>query len=160
MTSTSVSHPVGSGSVIQSRDSMRDEWTAVNSRAFQVRIPETDTIFSEVVGACKAFLVCWFVLLALALLAGCATPKKSAVKTLRAVGLAVDAAYRSWNDLIVTGQLTTNSVPRVSMAYVKFQGIFSKAVVAVQTLDSPATTEAVAEAGTVLTVIGKAKGGE
>lgn len=57
---------------------------------------------------------------------GCKSPtvQSQAVKTLFSVGTAVDTTYKAYLDLVISGQLATNSVPKVAQAYGTFQNAF------------------------------------
>jgi hypothetical protein len=67
---------------------------------------------------------------ALVLAAGCASQSGTAYKTLDATIIGVHAGYDTYLNLVVDGKLTTNSVPKVSVAYNVFQNAANAAVIA------------------------------
>jgi hypothetical protein len=62
---------------------------------------------------------------------GCSsTQQRQTVNTLFTVGQGVDAAYKSYLDLVVAGKIPTNDVPAISQRYQQFQQVFSAAIAA------------------------------
>lgn len=62
------------------------------------------------------------IILACLSLTACITlQERKTYNTLHSVGHAVDTSYKTYNDLIVTGALKTNSFPFVSHVYNSFQ---------------------------------------
>lgn len=62
---------------------------------------------------------------------GCSTSaQRTTVNTLFSVGQTADSAYKSYLDLVVSGQLKTNDVPEISRRYQQFQQVFSAAITA------------------------------
>lgn len=60
---------------------------------------------------------------------GCKTSQqKLAVNTLFTVGKTVDATYKAYLDLVISGKLATNNVPRVSADYRTFQQVYSTGI--------------------------------
>ena len=78
---------------------------------------------------------------------GCATPQKTAVNTLATVGATANAAYESYLQLVVQGQLPTNDLPKVTAYYRDFQASFGVATASAHyatnaTLSNPELTGA------------------
>lgn len=64
-----------------------------------------------------------------ALLVGCSTTARRALhNTLYSVNVTTTAAYTGYIELVMAGQLKTNSVPKVSQQYSAFQRTFNLAV--------------------------------
>ena len=82
---------------------------------------------------------------------GCNTTQRIAVNTLFTVGHGVDAAYKGFNDQIIAGKVSIESMVSVAKAYTKFQAIFNAAVDAVQGNMSVAAPVAVTLAAAELT---------
>ena len=97
--------------------------------------------------------------IALAFLIGCAT-SGVVYKTLASVEATTTAAYSSYLTLVVTGKITTNSLPTVSHDYNFFQSIMQATVsVAALGTNSPVTTPVTDAAARVISDISMAKGG-
>lgn len=70
------------------------------------------------------------VLLTISILVGCTTTQQTTeYKTVAAAEASVSGAYSAYLDLVVTGKITTNSVPRVSKAFNAFQATANGVVV-------------------------------
>lgn len=91
---------------------------------------------------------------------GCSTSgQRKAVNTLFAVGQSVDAAYKSYLDLVVAGQVKTNDVPRISQQYLAFQHAFSAAItLSTLNTNAPPSPELANAASQILLAIQAAKG--
>jgi len=100
-------------------------------------------------------------ILALSVLAvvGCVTtPKQAAFNTLYSVERLTTGTYDGYIDSVISGQSTTNGVPRVSSAYNKFQGSFVIALDAVQfNTNALAPASLVTESGDVINLINQFK---
>jgi hypothetical protein len=102
------------------------------------------------------FLIFFIVI---AVLCGCTSPRQAAVKTLAAIGISTDAAYRSYLDLVVAGRVSTNGIPRVGAAYTSYQAIYNQAVVFVEHNTSLSLDSVTAASTKVITVITEEKAG-
>ena len=97
--------------------------------------------------------------LAVAFLIGCAT-SAVAYKTLSALQVTTSAAYAGYLDLVVTGKLTTNSVPVVSRDYTLYLATWNAAVsIAAQGTNAPATQPVTDASAKVISDITQAKAG-
>jgi hypothetical protein len=64
------------------------------------------------------------------LFGGCqTTPQRKTFNTVWTLGSTVNESYKAYLDLVIAGQLPTNNVRRVSMAYNRFQDALSAATV-------------------------------
>lgn len=79
-------------------------------------------------GSCR--LLQFSAALTLAFVIGCAS--MTAYKSLSATQITVQTAMSSFDDLVIKGHVSTNSVPQVSHAYNAFESAFSAAVIAAQ----------------------------
>lgn len=96
----------------------------------------------------------------LAILIGCASQVANTYKTLSALQMTTSAAYSGYLDLVVTGQLKTNSVPTVSRDYTLYLAAWNAAVsIASQGTNAPATAPVTDAAAKVVSDITLAKGG-
>ena len=104
----------------------------------------------------KTLLTC----ILLAALVGCTTNQQTiAYKSLYTVEKVTTGAYDGYLDSIIVGQTTTNSLPRVSSAFNKFQASFVVALDAVQfNTNAPAPASLVVESQDVLNLIVQLKG--
>ena len=100
-------------------------------------------------------------ILFLAVIIGCATNQSAtAYKTLAAVQTTTAGAYSAYLNLVVTGQLKTNSVPTVSRDYTMFLAVWNAAVSVAASGTNAVATDVVANAaGAVISDISLAKGG-
>ena len=95
-------------------------------------------------------------------LAGCKSPtvsqQRQTFNTVWSVAQTVDTSYRTYLDLVITGQLKTNGVPKVSRAYNDFQTTLklTLAVVVVNTNAQP-PAELISRAGNFTTVLTSVK---
>src|ERR1035437_8359477 len=97
--------------------------------------------------------------LAVAFLIGCAT-SAVAYKTLSALQVTTSAAYAGYLDLVVTGQVKTNSVPVVSRDYTLYLAAWNAAVsIASQGTNAPATQPVTDASAKVISDITQAKAG-
>lgn len=71
-------------------------------------------------------------LLALGLVAAIGCAGLTTYKSLASLGQTTDAAYRTYNDLLVRGQVGTNDYPAIAKAYNQFQSAYYQAVVFAQ----------------------------
>lgn len=95
---------------------------------------------------------------AAAVLIGCAGV--TTYKTLATLGQTTDAAYRTYNDLLVHGTVKTNDYPAVAHAYNEFQSAYYQAVVFAQyNTNTTATATVQAAADKLLSVIAAAEQG-
>jgi len=95
-----------------------------------------------------------------AILTGCKTPtaQRQAFNSVYSVGAAVDASYRAYLDLVISGQLKTNSVPSVSAYYNAFQNSFRAAsLLVVMNTNVPPTADLITRAALVTSKIEAAK---
>ena len=100
------------------------------------------------------------VVLAVAFLIGCASQSTVAYKTLSALQVTTSAAYAGYLDLVVTGQIKTNSVPTVSRDYTLYLAAWNAAVsIASKGTNAPATAPVADAAAKVVSDISLAKGG-
>ena len=98
--------------------------------------------------------------IALAVLIGCTTQSAVAYKTLSALQATTSAAYAGYLDLVVTGQLKTNSVPVVSRDYTYYLAAWNAAVSIASLGTNALATQPVADAAAkVVHDITLAKGG-
>ena len=96
----------------------------------------------------------------LAVLIGCATQSATAYKTLAALQATTSSAYAGYLDLVVTGQIKTNSVPVVSRDYTLYLAAWNGAVsIASQGTNASATQPVTDAAAKVVSDITLAKGG-
>lgn len=95
------------------------------------------------------------------LIFGCSTAqRRTAYNSLATVGLTTDAAMKSYLDLVIQGQISTNSVPVVARDYQIFQGAFNLAVITAQfNTNAIASAEIIRLSNVVLSDISVAKGG-
>lgn len=95
------------------------------------------------------------------LMFGCSTAQRRiAHNSLATVGLTTDAAIKSYLDLVIQGQVSTDSVPVVARDYQIFQGAFNLALVAAQRdTNAIASAEVIRLSNVVLSDISVAKGG-
>lgn len=95
-----------------------------------------------------------------ATLTGCKTPtaQRQAFNTVYSLGATVDASYRAYLDLVVTGQVSTNGVRAVAQQYNAFQDAFRAAVVVVTlNTNAPAPASLIGKAAEVTATIENAK---
>lgn len=98
--------------------------------------------------------------LAVAFIIGCASTSTTAYKTLSALQATTSAAYAGYLDLVVTGKLTTNSVPVVSRDYTLYLAVWNSAVsIAATGTNAPATQPAIDASAKVVSDITLAKAG-
>lgn len=96
-------------------------------------------------------------LIGLCFMIGCAG--NVVYKTINSVELATNAAVGGYFDLVVSGQVRTNEVPKVTKAYDQFQIAIRKAIDAAQfNKNAPATPELIAQSTEILNTIAKEKG--
>lgn len=90
---------------------------------------------------------------------GCSTSaQRKTVMGLFATGQSVDTAYRSYLDLVVSGQVKTNDLPKVSQQYREFQAAFAAAVlIAGMNTNAPPSPELMNAASQVTLAITAAK---
>lgn len=87
------------------------------------------------------------------------TGQRATVNTLFTTGQAVDAAFKSYLDLVVTHQLPTNDVPRIAKLYSEFQGAFNAAVtLAAFNTNAPPTPELLNSSSQLILAIKAVKG--
>lgn len=62
--------------------------------------------------------------------AGCKSPtvQSTPVNTMFTIGSGVDAGYKAYLDLVISGKVSTNSVPSVSQKYTLFQQAFAAGI--------------------------------
>ena len=97
---------------------------------------------------------------AVAFLIGCASQVAATYKTLSALQVTTSAAYAGYLDLVVTGQVKTNSVPTVSRDYTLYLAAWNAAVtISAQGTNAPATQPVTDAAAKVVSDITLAKGG-
>lgn len=91
---------------------------------------------------------------------GCTTTQqRKTVNTLFTLGQTVDAAYKSYLDMVVTGKLPTNNVPSVSARYSEFQTAFNAAVtLSTMQTNAPPSPVVQAAAANVLSAVKLSKG--
>jgi chaperone required for assembly of F1-ATPase len=88
------------------------------------------------------------------------TAQRTAANTLFTTGKGVDAAYRTYLDLVIAGQLPTNSVPRIAKQYSEFQSAFNLALISVTfNTNAVAPSALIAQAVTLTTQLEAAKKG-
>jgi hypothetical protein len=99
-------------------------------------------------------------LIVVALAWGCSTSQRRATyNSLATVGHTTDAAVKSYLDLVIQGQVSTNSVPTVAKNYQTFQAAFNAAVALAQfNTNAVAPPNVVALSGVVINSINTAKG--
>lgn len=93
---------------------------------------------------------------------GCHTPtqQKLAVTTIVSTHQVVDAALDSYLDLVVTGKLATNAVPKVLTAYASYQSAYNSALtIVLGNTNAPAPPSLSNAAESFITTIGSAKKG-
>lgn len=89
---------------------------------------------------------------------GCAFVTHS-YATLSATELAVDSAYKAYNDLLVQGKIPIETLPKVSNSYDTFQSAMRVAIlVARSNPESPASADLASAAAEVIAIINKAEG--
>lgn len=92
------------------------------------------------------FALCSLLLIAPALMAGCAgTPKAVAYKTLKAVGDSVDVAMEAYADAVVAGEISLESQAHIKKLHDQYRTAFSKAVIAAGFNDETAAPSEVVE---------------
>ena len=97
--------------------------------------------------------------LSLVLLVGCASQSRVVYNTLAAVETTTVGAYNAYLDLVVKGNLTTNSVPVVSKDFNIFQTSWTAAVMVAQWNTNTVAPQAVVDLSTtVLTDINLVEG--
>lgn len=90
---------------------------------------------------------------------GCASQSRKLYQSLATVEVVTTGAFASYLDLVVTGKLSTNSVPVVSADYNAFKQVWSAAVVIAQwQTNSVAPANVTAASTKVLLDINQAKG--
>lgn len=84
--------------------------------------------------AAMVLFACALIYSTTTVITGCASRSTSSQRTafnsLYTVGQTVDAAYKSYLDGVVAGQVATNDVPQVSQNYLLFQNAYALAVAA------------------------------
>lgn len=100
-------------------------------------------------------------LLVFALAWGCSTSQRRATyNSLASVGYTTDAAVKGYLDLVIHGQISTNSVPTVARDYQTFQVAFNAAVALAQfNTNAVAPPDVLRLSATVISDINIAKGG-
>lgn len=91
----------------------------------------------------------------------CRAPSAQRVtyNSLYSVGRTVDAAYRSYLDLVLAGQVSTNKVPAISRQYNEFQAVFGTAVaLAASNTNAPPEPRVAAQAASLTAAIADARG--
>lgn len=90
---------------------------------------------------------------------GCVSQSRKLYQSLATVEVVTTGAFSSYLDLVVTGKLSTNSVPTVSADYNAFKQVWSAAVVIAQwSTNAVAPANVTAASTKVLTDINAAKG--
>lgn len=91
---------------------------------------------------------------------GCSTSQqRKAYNSLYSIGQTVDSAYKSYLDLVVSGKVATNDVPKISGYYADFQRTYGLAVsVAATTKSALPSPEVSSTANRILSAITQAKG--
>jgi hypothetical protein len=91
---------------------------------------------------------------------GCSTSQRRATyNSLATVAHTTDAAVKGYLDLVIQGQISTNSVPTVARDYQVYQAAFSLALSAAQfNTNTVAPPNVVELSGTVINSINTAKG--
>jgi hypothetical protein len=85
--------------------------------------------------------------------------QKVTYNTLASVQLSTQAAYNSYLDLVVQGQVRTNEVPAISQDYTLFMTVWAATVqIASEGTNAPTTAPVAAAAAKVVTDINLAKG--
>jgi hypothetical protein len=99
-----------------------------------------------------------FALVACLWIQGCATQGRVAYNTLAAVYTATDTATKSYLDLVMQGQVKTNSVPTVMRAWDGFRAVWSTAVImASGNTNAPVTDVVTGASSNVVYTINTAK---
>lgn len=100
-------------------------------------------------------------LLVIALAWGCSTSQRRATyNSFATVGMTTDAAVKSYLDLLVKGQVSTNSFPVIIRDYQTFQVAFNLALSAAQfSTNAAAPPDVIQLSGVVLSDVAVAKGG-
>jgi hypothetical protein len=92
---------------------------------------------------------------------GCASV--TAYKSLATLGQTTDAAYRTYNDLLVHGTVKTNDYPAIAHAYNEFQSAYYQAIVFAQyntNTTASATVQAAADKLLSIIATAEAQGGK
>lgn len=91
---------------------------------------------------------------------GCTTSQqRTTYNSLYSIGQTVDSAYKSYLDLVVTGKVGTNDVPRISGYYADFQRAYGLAVsFAAANKNAPPSPEVSSAANRIMSAITQAKG--
>ena len=91
--------------------------------------------------------------------ASCPNQQKTTFNTIASLEQTVDAAYKSYLDLVIQGKISTNSVPSVGLKYNTFQSAIRMGIVMTTLSTNAPPNSAYMNMGMdVLTAINSAKG--
>lgn len=87
---------------------------------------------------------------ALVLIVGCVSQSRVTYNTLAAVQVTTSGAFNSYLDLVVKGQVKTNSVPLISADYNRFQLVWNAAVSVAQWNTNAVASSTVTDASAIV----------